>query len=42
MLFDPVAKVLELSDEPQDIPLQRFFFRKLYLSDSIFFKNRLD
>ena len=43
MHFDPVARVSDLSDGIQDTPLWRFFFSRLYLSDSIFFfKDSLD
>ena len=42
MHFDPVTRVFDLSDGLKDIFLPRFFFSRLYLSDSIFFKDSLD
>ena len=42
MHLDPVTKASDLSDRLQDTALWRFFFNRLYLSDSIFFKDSLD
>ena len=42
MHLEPVTRVSDLSGRLQDIPLTRFFFIRIYLSDCIIFKNSLD
>ena len=42
MDFNPVTRVPDLSDGLQETPLGRTFFSRLFLSDSIFFKENLD
>ena len=42
MYFEPATKVSDLSGRLQDIPLRRFFFIRIYLSDYTIFKNSLD